>query len=77
MKNQNIDSRQNTYAEILSKHMEKSMIFFSLNLENKTINLTLLEPNVQKVKSIDAYKTTNIKINLEHMNFVEKISLHR
>ena len=77
MKNQNIKSRQNIYAKILSKHMDKPMIFFYLNLEDKNLYLALLEPNVQKVKTIDDYKTTKIKLNLENMNFVDKIDLHR
>ena len=46
------------YAKIFPKHVYKPMISCALNSEDKTLNLALLEPKVQKMKTIDDFKTT-------------------
>ena len=65
------------YAYIQSNHMYHSMILSAMNLEEKTMKFFILETKVKKVKTIDDYKCTKINLDLEKMNVVEKIYLHR
>ena len=41
------------------------------------MNLALLEAKIQKVKTIDDYKATKIKLKLDHINVADKIDLHK
>jgi len=49
----------------------------AIDNKEKTLNISLMGPKEVSSKDVHEYKSSQVKIRLDHINVVEKIELHK
>lgn len=57
--------------------MSKLAVLSTLDQKDDTFNLAGIEPKYKQTKSREYYRASQVKIKLDHVNIVDKITLHR
>jgi hypothetical protein len=76
MKDKNVEIKQILFPE-LDQDSSKSRLLSALDFEKGRLNLSLLEPNDQNLRSVDNYRATNFSVDLEQIHIVDKMDLLR
>ena len=77
MKLQTNKVSQEIYPQIKGIAINNLIVLSSLDQMDNTFNLVVMEPKFKKTKSREDYKASYIKIKLDQVKIVDKISLHR
>jgi hypothetical protein len=76
MKN-NLKIKWDTYPQICGQGSSQTGLIYSLDYEKGRLNIFVLEPKGQVIKTTDNYKVSKFSFDLNAINFVEKMDLHR
>ena len=74
---QSLKSFQELYPQIKGKVKNKTIFLSTIDVKDNTFNLAVVEPKFKKIKSVEDYKDSWMKTNLDHVNVVDTIKLHK